>query len=216
MVARKIELFYDIVSPYTRFAFAVLERYCGRRWPVELVLRPAFLAGVMKSVGNVPPATLPQRAPYLLRDLGRLSSFLDVPMQLPEGFPQNTIAVMRFLTVVDRDRPAQLAAVSRALFDIHWGEGRAVQDPEVFVEGAVRAGLARDDAVALARKTGDADIKERLKAVTDEAVARGAFGFPAMFVRDDDVAGSDELYFGQDRIEVLARELGLPWSGPNP
>ena len=59
----------------------------------------------------------------------------------------------------------------------------------------------------------DAGVKERLKATGDEAVARGAFGFPAMFVNKD---GDDELFFGHDRISLLAAEMGLPWHGLRP
>jgi glutathione S-transferase kappa 1 len=212
----RLELFYDVVSPYTCLAFSVLERYCAptsTRWPVELVLRPAFLAGVMKSVGNVPPASLPQRAPYLLRDLGRLTSYVDVPLQVPEGFPANTIQAMRFLTVVERDRPERLAAVSRALFAIHWGEGRPLAAPEVLLEAAGRAGLEAAEAASLAARTSDQEIKDRLKKTTDEVVERGAFGFPAMFV---DIDGSDEMFFGHDRLELLAHALKLPWAGPKP
>ena len=51
----KLELFYDIVSPYSYLALTTLDRYRAL-WSMELVLRPAFLGGVMKAVGNVPPA----------------------------------------------------------------------------------------------------------------------------------------------------------------
>ena len=56
----QLELFYDIESSYSYLAFTCLERYRSR-WQLDLVLRPAFLAGVFKAVGNVPPITLANR-----------------------------------------------------------------------------------------------------------------------------------------------------------
>lgn len=212
----KLELFYDIVSPYSYLALVTLERYrTTQKWPgFELVLRPAFLGGVMKAVGNVPPATLPQRAPYLLRDIARLSRHVGVEMTLPEVFPGNTLSTMRFLRVVEDEGDAKLLRdVTFALYRAHWGKGSAVDTPDALLAAAQEAGVDEARAQAWAAKTGDAGVKERLKAAGDEAVARGAFGFPAMFVNKD---GDDEMFFGHDRIWLLACEMGLPWQGPRP
>lgn len=208
--AMKLELFYDIVSPYSYLALTVLDRYRAT-WSMELVLRPAWLAGVMKSVGNVPPATLAARAPYLMRDIGRLSGYVDVPLTLPEVFPGNTLSTMRFLCAVEERAPARLLEVSLALYREHWGKGAAVDDPATLVAVARGAGLA--DAEALVASTSDPAVKERLKKSTDEAVERGAFGFPLMLVQKD---GVEEMFFGHDRLPLLAHELGLPWHGPKP
>jgi glutathione S-transferase kappa 1 len=211
---RRIELFYDVVSPYSRLALVVLERYVGSRWPdVELVMRPAFLGGVMKAVGNVPPATLPQRAPYLMRDLGRLTGYVGVSLVIPEDFPGNTLSAMRFLTVVAAERPDLHARAAHALFERHWGEGKSVASTDAILAALDAAGLPRSDVEPLLARVGDADVKERLKQATDEVVARGAFGFPAMFTTID---GNDEMFFGHDRISLLAHEMKLTWLGPRP
>ena len=109
----KVEFFYDVVSPYSYLAFEVLLRY-RPLWKIDLVLRPAFLGGVMKSVGNVPPATLPARAPYLARDLQRKSRYFDVAMGFPEDFPGNSLPAMRLACLVQHEQPAKLETFSRA------------------------------------------------------------------------------------------------------
>ncbi|HEX8951850.1 MAG TPA: DsbA family protein, partial [Polyangia bacterium] len=43
-------------------------------------------------------------------------------------------------------------------------------------------------------------IKDRLRANTDEAVARGAFGAPTMIV-------GDELFWGNDRLHFVEAAL---------
>lgn len=215
MAPTKLELFYDVVSPYSYLAAVVLERYTRGEaplWPATLVWRPAFLGGVFKAVGNAPPASLPQRASYLVRDLARLSRFFDVPMTMPEPFPSDTLRAMRLLTATATLHPERVGALSLALWRRHWGEGHEVASDDALLEAARTAGL--DDGAALLARVGDADVKDALRRTTDEAVARGAFGFPATFVRLDD--DDDALFFGSDRLELLASSLGLPWQGPRP
>lgn len=208
----KLELFYDIVSPYSYLALTVLDRY-REKWSMDLVLRPAWLHGVMKSVGNVPPATLAARAPYLMRDIGRLAGFVGVELMLPDPFPGSTLSTMRFLRVLEERQPERLLAVSLALFRRHWGKGLVVDDPAVLHETAVAAGVPQADAEAMLAFAGTPEGKELLKKRVDDVVERGAFGFPVMFVDKD---GSDEMFFGHDRISLIAHELGLPWHGPKP
>jgi glutathione S-transferase kappa 1 len=176
-------------------------------------MRPAFLAGVMKSTGNTPPATLAARAPYLVRDLGRLSSYFDVPLQVPSSFPANTLLCMRLVTAVQLAHPGLLLPLTRELWRRHWSVDLDVQTPEGLHEALVAVGFASDAAAALLVQANDVTNKDALKRNTDEAVERGAFGFPALFVQRD---GSDEMFFGSDRLSLLAHELGLPWAGPVP
>ncbi|HEY4220896.1 MAG TPA: DsbA family protein [Myxococcota bacterium] len=201
----KLELFYDVESSYSYLAFMCLDRYVPTIWPeVELVLRPALLGGVFKAVGNVPPITLAARAPYLINDMAKSAKYFGVPVQIPDGFPSASLAVMRLLTAVARDAPSTLRDVTRALYRRHWGDGLAVDTPEAWA--ACGAGAHAD-------KVSTQDVKDALKAATDEAVRRGAFGFPAMFIHK---GGDDDMYFGSDRIPLLAHDLGLPYRGPNP
>ena len=46
----------------------------------------------------------------------------------------------------------------------------------------------------------DQDTKDRLRATTDEAVTRGAFGAPTFFV-------GDRMFWGNDRLPLLERHL---------
>jgi len=205
----RLELFYDAVSPWSYLAFECLCRYRDA-WQLELVMRPAFLGGVMKATGNVPPASLPARGVYLLRDLARSSRHFDIPLSFPDDFPTNTIAAMRLLTYVAAHQPDKHEALARATWQRYWGAGKDLT-ADVGLKAACAA--ADVDVEAIAASNAD-DVKAALRAATEEVVARGAFGFPAIFVKDDD--GADQLYFGSDRLALLAFELGLPWHGPTP
>ncbi|MNU11915.1 2-hydroxychromene-2-carboxylate isomerase [compost metagenome] len=46
----------------------------------------------------------------------------------------------------------------------------------------------------------DQEVKDALKAATEEAVERGVFGAPTCFV-------GHEMFFGQDRLDFVAEAL---------
>ncbi|XP_022366092.1 glutathione S-transferase kappa 1 isoform X6 [Enhydra lutris kenyoni] len=51
-VPRTLELFYDVLSPYSWLGFEVLCRY-KNIWNISLQLRPSFIAGIMKDSGSL-------------------------------------------------------------------------------------------------------------------------------------------------------------------
>ena len=52
------------------------------------------------------------------------------------------------------------------------------------------------------------------KAVTEEAVERGAFGAPTMFFHQD--GENEEMFWGSDRFEMVAQIYNKKWIGPDP
>ena len=222
----RVELFYDIVSPYSYLAFSCLLRYRGA-WDLDLVLRPAFLGGVMKATGNTPTIMNAARAPYFARDIARMARWFNVPLQAPRELPANTLAAMRLLTAIAQEHPEMLLDASRLLWERHWTRDDDVKTDEGLTLACIETGFSDDDARGLVARITAPAIKELLKANTDEAVARGAFGFPAFFAPSPESAPSsggasspaaepDELYFGCDRIELMAYRHKLSWRGPTP
>ncbi|XP_053525890.1 glutathione S-transferase kappa 1 isoform X2 [Artibeus jamaicensis] len=82
---RTVELFYDVLSPYSWLGFEILCRY-KNIWNIHLQLRPSLIAGIMKDSGNKPPALLPRKAQYLTTDIKLLSEHMQVPLQFPKDF----------------------------------------------------------------------------------------------------------------------------------
>jgi 2-hydroxychromene-2-carboxylate isomerase len=90
-----------------------------------------------------------------------------------------------------------LQRFTAAVFDAYFADGRNIDDPEVLVSVANSIGL---DGSAVVGQTGDQAIKDRLRGNTDEAISRGAFGSPSMFV-------NEQLYFGNDQLPLVAQAL---------
>ena len=194
---RDIELFFDIGSSYSYLAFTQIEAIERRTgWTVRA--RPFLLGGVFKSTGNEMPARVAAKARYMIVDMQRWASEYGVGFELPAAFPVVTISTQRALVTTDRlFGQAALRTLARALFDAYWVHGRDPSDRAVITDVAAKAGL---DAAAIVAGIDAQETKDRLRADTEEAVARGAFGAPTFFV-------GDEMFFGNDRIAHLERHV---------
>lgn len=70
-----VQLFYDIISPYTYIQFELLTRQKGQ-WPsMSLQFTPVAIGPLMTGAGNAPPMMVPAKGVYMLSDLARLTDF---------------------------------------------------------------------------------------------------------------------------------------------
>lgn len=193
-MTKSVEFFFDYGSPTAYLAWTQLPSIAAKAG-ATLVRRPMLLGGVFKATGNASPATVPAKALYMNRDLARFARRYGVELRFNPFFPINTLPLMR-AAVAAAD--AGLAdAWDTAAFRAMWVEERDMgQEAEV---AAVVASIGWE-AADFAARVASADVKERLKANTEEAIARGAFGAPTFFV-------GGEMFFGQDRLDFVAEAL---------
>ncbi|XP_030639676.1 glutathione S-transferase kappa 1 [Chanos chanos] len=215
-----VELFYDVVSPYSWLAFEVLCRY-RNVWNIDLKLRPAFLGGIMQGSGNKPPAMVPNKGMYMTTDLTRLAQYFSVPLVQPADpfeamFKKGSLAAMRFVMAVaekEKDGDVKVEKVSRELWRRIWSVDQDITQPASLSEAGLKAGLSSSEIEELLAMAKSQPIKDKLKSVTQEALDRGAFGFPMTVCH---VNGKAEMFFGSDRFELMAHCIGEKWVGPQP
>ncbi|NXN92368.1 GSTK1 transferase, partial [Rhinopomastus cyanomelas] len=212
-----VELFYDVVSPYSWLGFEALCRY-QHIWNIDLHFRPAFLSGIMQATGNKPPAMLPKRGEYLLKDVRRMAKYYQVPLRITENSLQHmltisTLGAMRFLTAADMTEPRYLEPLSREFWLSFWSQHEDISKPDNILAVARKAGLSPDLSQKLLEKISSPEVKNRLKETTEEAMKYGAFGMPAVVAHYN---GKPHLFFGSDRIELLGSIIGEKWVGPVP
>jgi 2-hydroxychromene-2-carboxylate isomerase len=159
--------------------------------------RPFLLGAVFKATGNDLPIRVPAKARWMLVDMTGWASHYKIPFVMPSRFPLVTLRAQRFLAAIERSQPDKVSAAALELFHAFWA---ADQDPtaDAVLEAAAReAGI--DPAPVIAAIDAQ-DTKDHLRATTDEAVERGAFGAPSMFV-------GDLMFWGNDRLPLLERHL---------
>lgn len=221
MTSKKvIELFYDVVSPYSWLGFEVMCRY-RHVWNIDLKLRPAFLGGIMNGSGNRPPGLVPNKFLYMRNDLKRLAQYFNVPIHTPADpfeamFDKGSLTAMRFVTAIqDRETGGdkQVERVSRELWMRIWSQDKDITKPESLTEAGLKAGLSSSDIEEALAMATTKEIKEKLKKSSEEALAHGSFGFPMIVCHVD---GRKEMFFGSDRFELMAHCIGEKWLGPQP
>ena len=112
-------------------------------------------------------------------------------------FPINTLTLMRGATGLLMRRPEVFEHYLATMYGAMWEDAANLGDPAVLAATLAGAGF---DADAFATLVADPEVKARLAATTEEAVARGVFGAPTFFV-------GEEMFFGQDRLDFVAQAL---------
>lgn len=189
-MSEKLEFFYDYVSVYSYLADSQLKNLAD----VEIVYRPMFLGAVMEASGNRPPATVKAKGDYLQADIQRWVERYAMQFRMNPLFPQNTVKALR-LALVALEKGG-FDTVHRALFQAMWVDEKNLGDIEVIAEIAASAEISIGDIETPA-------VKELLKENTAEAVARGCFGAPTFFIRE-------QMFFGNDRFDFIAQAIKNP------
>jgi len=126
-----------------------------------------------------------------MRDWAKLAG---VELNFPSIYhPAKSINAMRMATALAGDQVA-LKTFTKAAFESYFGAQENLDDPDVLVAVANKAGLD-GEAMRMASQT-DA-VKAQLRANTDEVIARGGYGSPTIFV------DTDKMYFGNDQLPLV-------------
>lgn len=195
-MSKTVEFFYDFGSPASYLAYKRLPALAAEAG-AAIVWRPMLLGGVFKATGNASPVTVPAKGRWMMADLQRWAVRHGVPFVFNPHFPVNTLTLMRGATGLQMRQPQDFARYHEVVFDAMWRTPKHLGDPAVLAAVLAEAGF---DAAALHALASDPEVKARLVATTEEAVARGVFGAPSCFV-------GDTLYFGQDRLDWVAEAL---------
>ena len=182
MTTQQVEFFYDVGSPASYLAWTQLPRLCEQAG-AALVLRPMLLGGVFQATGNASPAAVPPKGSYVFMDLMRHAQRYGVPFNRNPFFPINTLTLMR--------------AITDGAFKAIWVDSLDMNDAHVASTALANAGFPSGE---VAQWVSDPTVKAHLKATTEEAVARGVFGAPTMFV-------DGQMFFGQDRLDWVREAL---------
>ncbi|WP_142848578.1 2-hydroxychromene-2-carboxylate isomerase [Telmatospirillum sp. J64-1] len=195
-MAQAIDFYFDFSSPYGYFASHRIDEIAARHGR-SVAWRPFMIGAAFKSTGQVPLLNQPMRGTYALHDWNRLARRWKVPFKMAEPFPFIALAASRGFYWIASTDPDRAKAFAKRVYHAAFGEGRPMDKPEVVVPEAEALGIARDDFLAAVT----APVwKDRLKAETERALERGAYGSPFFFV-------DDEPFWGNDRLEEIERWL---------
>jgi 2-hydroxychromene-2-carboxylate isomerase len=187
---KTITCYLDFISPYAYLAFEALPQslmgvgHC-------MVYKPVLFAGMLKHHGQLGPAEIAGKREWTYRQVLWQAKQLGVSLDMPQSHPFNPLALLRLAVACSTDgQPNRF--VCDTIFKHVWQGGAAADD-------AVRL-QALTQQLAPQRGVDAPDVKAQLKANTEEAIARGAFGVPTFCV-------DDKLFWGLDALPMLRAYL---------
>ena len=195
-----IEFFFDVSSPWTCLAFHNIQPMMQKH-SFDIRWRPFLVGGVHNQVN---PAVFEARAStdspkwkQVGRSLYDWAAQSGVTMNFPsEHHPLRSVYLMRFCCLLEQDQET-LLRFARAGFDAYFTDKANLDDPERLIALANDVGL---DGAAMWTQSQDQSCKDHLRANTDEAIARGAYGSPSILVPFGE---GERLYFGNDQLPLV-------------
>lgn len=192
----EVECFFDCSSPWTYFAFESLLRMQDEIG-VTIKWRPFLVGGVFNavnpSVHNAREKPVPAKSAYSKKDQQDWARYLGLPIHYrPSVFPVNSVKAMRACIVLEAED--KLVPFARETFKSYWVDNQDIS--QVPVLASICDKLEIDSAKLMAAIDQQA-VKDTLRTNTQEAIDRGSFGSPTMFV------GGDDMYFGNDRMPLI-------------
>jgi 2-hydroxychromene-2-carboxylate isomerase len=193
-MGKTVEFYFDVGSPASFLAYRQLPDM-AKQAGANIHWKPILLGGVFQATGNASPAMVPAKGAWMQQDLQRWAKRADIEFRYNPHFPINTLLLMRGATAFLHGGALEpyLATIMKAM----WVDQRNLSDTEELSRVLGAAGI---DAEQFHVNASDAATKARLKAATEEAVARGVFGAPTFFV-------GSQMHFGQDRLDFVREAL---------
>ncbi len=194
-MGKTLEFFFDFMSPPTYLAWTQMPGIAARTG-AEVVWRPMLTLGLFQLTGNRPPMTVPNKGKYSPVDLQRFARRYGVTLNRNPHMMELKIVPPLRGALVAQER-GEFAPYAKAMFEAMHVDGLNIGADDVWPQLLEQAGL---DAAAYRAGIAREDIKETLKANTQEAADRGAFGAPTFFV-------GGEMFWGQDRLDFVEEAL---------
>ena len=196
-----IDYYLSLNSPWTYMGSGPFAEI-ARRYGATVNVKPCKFGPIFEQTGGLPlPKRSPQRRAYRLVELKRWREVRGIPINLePRYFPSDDLGAVRLVIAAKlQGKDAHLLSLEfgRAI----WEREESLADAAVMSAAAQRAGL---DAAALrAGGPSDAELDALYEEFTRDALKAGVFGAPSY------VLPSGEIFWGQDRLELLERALKM-------
>ena len=193
---KALGFWFDPVSPYAYLAFERLpEALAGLSYSVSY--RPILFAALLKHWGHKGPAEIEPKRAWTFRQVHWLAHRAGIAIETPERHPFNPIALSRlaWATAPEGATPSRLSC-EKVLRHV-WRGGGDAEEPQRVAALAAQLAPRLDPAAD--------EVKQRLRAETDAALARGVFGVPTLGI-------DAKLFWGFDALDMAAAFMrGDPW-----
>ena len=192
---KTITCYLDFISPYAYLAFEALPKSL-MGVSHRVVYKPVLFAAMLKHNGQLGPAEIPGKREWTYRQVLWQAKQLGVAMDMPQSHPFNPLALLRLAVACSADGEPN-RYVCETIFKHVWQGGAPADDAQRL--------QALTQQLSPQRAVDAPEVKDQLKANTEEAIARGVFGVPTFCV-------DDKVFWGLDALHMMRAYLdGDQW-----
>ncbi len=199
MPSSTIDFYFVCISPWSLLGIDLLNDVAAR-YDRSVAYKPINVARSWRETGaGRPMGERPQvLLDYRLIEIERWAKFRGMPVDVnPKHFPV-PYAPSSHLVIAARQAGADVYPLARAIMRGIWIDQRDIGDPEELARIADSVGL---DGPSLVAAIDSPSVVDELEANTDGMLAAGGWSVPSYVV-------DGEMFYGQDRLEMIAWRLG--------
>jgi 2-hydroxychromene-2-carboxylate isomerase len=179
--------YFDFISPFSYLQLARVQAWRSR---IDIVPVPIVFGAVLKHHGQLGPAEIPSKREFTYRFVQWQARHAGQSLLFPPAHPFNPLAALRLCIAAGGDWDAVAA-----IFEHIWRDGRSAADADDLIDVGHTLGIA-----AVATAIDAPEVKTRLRANTDAAIAASVFGVPTLRI-------GDELWWGNDASDMIEERM---------
>lgn len=186
---KKLNFYFDFLSPYSYFAW-LSHKENIRMDGIDIIYKPVLMGKLFSHHGFPGPGEIKSKRDYELKKCFRFAFKNNIKFSPPETFPFNPLAIIRCATLAAAGS-SQYEVIS-SIFDLVWGEGQVLDDPDRVSELLMARQIHKD----VIEKSFSREAKLELKANIKEAIELNIFGVPSFSIEN-------EFFWGNDSFDDL-------------
>ena len=200
----EIEYFYSAHSAYAYIGSAKLMGIAAAGGHT-IAHRPMDLRAVVAKTGPGPTNSLtPQRRAYFSgREIERWAEARGIGIMARPTHHDNDIALSNGMLIAGLEQGVDIGSLAHRMLEAHWRDDADLADRDTLARIGAEVGV---DPAPLLDAALSPEVQAIYEANTQESIERSVFGSPTYFVGGD-------MFYGQDRLELVERALVKPFSG---
>jgi len=186
-----IDWYFDFISP-----FAYLQQARFSHFPNEIVIKPkpVLFAGLLNHWEHKGPAEITAKRIFTYQHAVWLGKKMDIPLNMPPAHPFNPLKALRLTIALENDM-----SLIGQIFNYIWKHGLSLDDENSWNTFTSDLNIKNVEQLCT-----QAEVKNRLRLNTEEAINVGVFGVPT-------IIANEHLFWGVDATDMYLEY----WKNPN-
>jgi len=182
-MTKEIDFYFDFISPYSYLIYQKIKSIKN----VNFNYKPVLLGGLHNLQGITAPAFIKPKLKHMISDCDLIAKKDKSNFIWNSNFPINSLNIMRgYLFINTENRDLYL----NVMFDAYWKNNLDISNEEIIKTLLKKCKI---EPIVFFNGIKNPRIKDKLKAVTQEAYDKEIFGAPTFVV-------NNKIFWGQDRL----------------